>query len=170
MRGRLINPFVAEIAQLDIAATAADPDGAGVLTSGYDKTFREPVKLVATGQRARVEKASIFVPCQVEVGVFETLQQLASGNAPDSRIVLVFHFRDLELASLVDAQGYAKLRPNDRLVSIRRKRDLTVIQAIPKERGGLYITECQPQSFGLSGGERNLLLCTFEERARGLGT
>ena len=41
-----------------------------------------------------------------------------------------------------------------------------MIQQIPEARGGLYVTEAQPQSFGLSGGARNLLLVTFEEREK----
>lgn len=169
MRGRLINPFLAEIAQLDIAATAADPDAGGALTSGYDADFREVVKVPSTGLSARKEKATILVPCQVEVGTFETLQQLASGNTPDSKVTLVFHFADLERLGLVHpTTGHALIVPNDRLVSIRRHSDQVLIQAIPTERGGLYCTEAQPQSFGLSGGMRNLLLCAFEEREQGL--
>lgn len=45
MRGRLINPFLAEITQLDTVATAADPDGAGALVSGYDSDFKETIVL-----------------------------------------------------------------------------------------------------------------------------
>jgi len=98
MRGKLINPFLAEIAQLDTVATAADPDDTGPATSGYDPDFKETVVFGAlSGSRvdARRESAPIRVPCQVEVGTFEVLQQLAAGNSPNSRIVLVFHFRDL---------------------------------------------------------------------------
>ena len=51
MRGRLINPFLAELAQLDMAATAADPDGAGPLTSGYDSDFKETAMVAGSGWR-----------------------------------------------------------------------------------------------------------------------
>ena len=121
MRGRLINPFAAELAQLDTAATAADPDGPGPLTSGYDADFQETV---------------------------------------------LFHFGDLEQLGLVDpTTGDALLRPGDRLVAIRDLRTGDLVQAI-RTPPGLYLTEAQPQSFGL-GGRRNLLLATFSERALG---
>jgi hypothetical protein len=84
MRGRLINPFLAELARLDTAATAADPDGAGPLTSGYDPDFKETVVLPAAGS-ARREQPPIRLQCQVEIGTFEALQQLASGASPNSR-------------------------------------------------------------------------------------
>lgn len=168
-RGRLIHPFIAELARLDTAGTAADPDAGGPLVSGYDDDFREVVKLPGTGLSARKELPAIFVPCQPEIGTFEQLQQLASGAAPNAQLKLVFHFADLETMGLVDAAtGEALIRNNDRLVSIRRFSDNTLIQAIKTSTGGLFVTEVQPQSFGLSGGERNLLLCTFEEREQGL--
>lgn len=165
MRGRLINPFLAEIAQLDTVATAADPDGPGPGVSGYDADFKETVILEPAGGGrldARKEKAPVRVPCQVEVGAFEALQQLGAGNSPNSRIVLVFHFRDLEQMGLVDAAtGEALLRINDRLVAIHRM-DGALVQAV-RTPPGLYATEVQPQSFGL-GLSRNLLLVTFDER------
>jgi hypothetical protein len=168
MRGRLINPFLAEIARLDTVATGADPDGAGVLASGYDPDFKETLVLDDSGERrdARREMDPILVPCQVEVGAFEALQQLASGASPNSQVTLVFHFRDLERMGLVDpASGDALLRVNDRLVAIR---DLAgnLVQAV-RTRPGLYATEVQPQSFGL-GRSRNLLLVTFQERELGV--
>ena len=169
MRGRLINPFLAELARLDTVATAADPDGAGPLTSGYDPDFKETVMVPAAGERgldARKELPPIRIPCQVEVGSFEALQQLAAGNSPNSKVTLVFHFRDLERMALVDRDtGDALLRVNDRLVAIH---DLAsrLVQAI-RTPPGFYATEVQPQSFGL-GLSRNLLLVTFEERELGV--
>lgn len=168
MRGRLIHAFLAEIARLDTVATAADPDGAGPLTTGYDPDFKETVVLEDAGVRrdARREMAPILVRCQVEVGAFEALQQLASGTSPSSQVTLVFHFRDLERMGLVDpASGDSLLRVNDRLVAIR---DLAgaLVQAV-RSRPGLYATEVQPQSFGL-GRSRNLLLVTFQERDLGV--
>jgi hypothetical protein len=168
MRGRLINPFLAEIARLDTDATAADPDDAGPLTSGYDPDFKETIVLDDAGLRvdARREMPPVLVPCQVEVGAFEALQQLAGGNSPNSQVTLVFHFRDLERMGLVDpVSGDALLRVNDRLVAIR---DLAgvLVQAV-RARPGLYASEVQPQSFGL-GRARNLLLVTFQERDLGV--
>ena len=169
MRGRLINPFLAELARLDTVATAADPDGAGPLTGGYDPDFKETVLVPATDERgadARKEMPPIRIPCQVEVGVFEALQQLASGSSPNSKVTLVFHFRDLERMGLVDpGSGDALLRVNDRLVAIHDVAG-NLVQAI-RTPPGLYATEVQPQSFGL-GLSRNLLLATFEERELGV--
>lgn len=168
MRGRLINPFLAELARLDTAGTAADPDGAGPLDSGYDDDFREVSRNAVTGASYRAELPAILIPCQVEVSTFDQLQQLSSGNAPNARISLVFHFADLERLGLVDGTtGEPLIRNNDRLVSIRKCIDESLVQSIDALRGGLYITEVQPQSFGLSGGERNLLIATFEEREQG---
>lgn len=169
MRGRLINPFAAELAQLDAAATAADPDGPGPLTSGYDADFQETVLVPSSGGRgrdARREKPPIRVPCQVESQAFGELTELATGNSPRSHLVLVFHFADLEQLGLVDpTTGDVLLRPGDRLVAIRDLRTGAVVQAI-RTPPGLYLSEAQPQSFGL-GGRRNLLLATFGERALG---
>ena len=164
MRGRLINPFLAEIARLDTSATAADPDGAGPLASGYDPDFKETIVVEEpTGRRdARREMTPIRIPCQVEVGAFETLQQLAPGSSPSSRVTLVFHFADLERLGLVDAAtGDALLRVNDRLVAIYDMAG-NLVQAV-RTPPGLYATEVQPQSFGL-GGARNLLLVTLQSR------
>jgi hypothetical protein len=168
MRGRLINPFLAEIARLDTVATAADPDGPGPLVTGYDPDFKETLVLEDAGGRrdARDEMPPIRVPCQVEVGAFEALQQLAAGNSPSSQVTLVFHFRDLEGMGLVDApSGDVLLRVNDRLVAIR---DLggALVQAV-RTPPGLYATEVQPQSFGL-GRARNLLVTRWQTRELGV--
>ena len=167
MRGRLINSFVAELAQLDAEATAADPDGAGPLTSGYDADFREPVLVAAAdGLRdARQEKPTIRVPCQVEIQSFGALTELVSGNSPRSHLTLVFHFRDLERLGLVDpATGEPLLRTGDRLVALRDVRTDEIVQAI-RTPPGLYLVEPQPV-LGL-GERRNLLLATFDERSLG---
>jgi hypothetical protein len=165
MRGSLINKFLAEVARLDPTVTAGDPDGPGPLASGYDPDFKETV-LLAAGPRgrtdARRELPLVRLPCQVEVGAFEALQPLAGGDSPDSRISLVFHFRDLEMRGLVNpATGAALLRVNDRLVALYDTSG-DLVQSI-RTPPGLYATQVQPQSFGL-GRARNLLLVTFEDR------
>jgi len=168
MRGKLINPFLAELARLDTVTTAADPDGVGPLTSGYDPDFKETVVIETAGRRrdARREMLPVRLPCQVEVGAFEALQQLAAGNSPGSQVTLVFHFRDLERRHMVDPiTGDALLRVNDRLVAIRNLAG-DLVQAV-RTPPGLYATEVQPQSFGL-GRSRNLLLVTFQERELGV--
>jgi hypothetical protein len=170
MRGRLINPFLAEIAQLDPGATAADPDGPGPLESGYDPDFKETAMVPGAswrGRDARKEKPPLQIPCQVEVATFGELQELLTGMSPRSHLILVFHFRDLEAMGLVEpATGGALLRVNDRLVSIRDYHTGEVVQTV-RTPPGLYVTEAQPQSFGLGLGQRNLLLATFNERALG---
>ena len=177
MRGRLIWPMLAEIAQLDTDATAQDPDAGGPLTAGYDDVFREPVKLPPAGSGGgtthRVDKPPVLLPVQVEPQVFEQLQMLATGNSPTSLIRLVFHYRDLEAAGFVEAAtGRPLLRINDRLVSIRDYRTQELIEEIPNPPG-LWATQVQSRSFGLSSLKRNLLLVTFEERRTaelGVGT
>jgi hypothetical protein len=169
MRGRLINPFLAELAQLDTVATAEDPDGAGPLASGYDRDFKETVIVPDTGWRgrdARQEKPLVQIPCQVEVSSFGELQELLTGMSPRSHLVLVFHFQDLERMGLVDpGSGDALLRVDDRLVAIRDYHTGELVQAV-RTPPGLYITEVQPQSFGI-GLRRNLIFAIFNERALG---
>ena len=176
MRGHLINPFIAEIAQLDTVATAADPDGAGTLTSGFDDDFREVVRVAdaadpdnQAGVSARQEKTHIYLPCQVETeDAFDNMRMFAAGNVPQFSIALLFHFRDLENAGLVHATtGSALLENNDRLVAIRKLSNNALVESIPNPPG-LFATRVMPRSFGLSGGERNLLLVTFEDREQGL--
>lgn len=163
MRGRLINPFKLKLYQLDTTASTADPDGAGPETSGYDPDFREPVRL-PDGSSGRKEKAPILIPVQVEVTTYEQLLQQAGGNDPNSTVAFVFHFLDLEQAGMLDANGNAMIRIGDRAAGIYRYRDETLIQNLGEDGGGLFCTEAQPRSFGLSGGERNILLATFVSR------
>lgn len=152
---------------MDTEQTAADPDGPGPLTSGYDDDFKEPVSVPVdpesqTGESARVEKPLILVPCQVEDAVWEALQSFPTGISPDFRILLVFHFKDLERLGLVDiASGDALIRVNDRLVSIKDKNE-NLVQAVP-DPPGLFVTEAQPRAYGL-GKKRNLFLATFRDR------
>jgi hypothetical protein len=164
MRGRLINPFLAELYRLDTAATAADPDGAGALTSGYDPEFRETRRVADgswAGASARKEGTAIRVRCQVEVPIWGEMKALLSGIERSDRVLLVFHYRDLERASLVaSATGEANIRVNARLGGIYRL-DGTLEQAMPG--GGLYAIAAQTTSYGL-GRRRNLLVVTFEGR------
>lgn len=165
MRGRLINPFKVTIARLDTTSTAADPDAGGPLTSGYDSTFRAPLPKVGGGDY-RAELADIVVPCQFENDdAYERLGQTAAGNDTDTRLRCVFHFQDLEELDLVDlTTGEAKFRIGDRLKSVHRYEDGSLIQRMGLDGGGFFCTEVKPVSFGLSGGERNLLVCTYEAR------
>lgn len=159
MRGRLINPFLAALHRLDTVATE---------TAGYDPRFRSPTVSRPTGPdgarlTTRRELAEIRVPCQVETENIERQRQGPGGNVPDGKLWLVFHFKDLELLGLVDPNGDAKIRVNDRLAAIYRKTG-ELERAFP---AGLYVVEAQPRSFGI-GLRKNLLLVTFDDRPQGL--
>lgn len=168
MRGRLVFPFLVELAQLDTAATEGDPDGAGPLTSGYDEDFREPVMVLAapgdqTGASARVESGPIQFRAQIEPAMFERLEMLLGGESPDSRFAIVAHYRDLERLNLVDATtGKPLIRKNDRLVRILNCDSGDLIEEIP-DPPGLFVRQVQSRGFG-PGRTRNLLLIEFEER------
>ncbi|MFH0902223.1 MAG: hypothetical protein V2A73_16445 [Pseudomonadota bacterium] len=169
-RGRLIFPFLAELARLDTSATAeVDPDGMGPLMSGYDADFKESVLVDADGdglaERVRREHPAVFLPCQVEPDAFDALRLLATGNSPRTRIELLFHFSDLEREGLVDKEaGDALIRPGDRLVALHDRAG-ALVQAI-RTPPGLYATEARPIGFGLGLGnpQRNLLLVIFGDR------
>jgi len=168
MKVRLVRPLVAEIAQLDTVATAA-VDPAGPAIWGYDPDFKEPVVAApeseGIGTSQRQEKAPIRVPAQVEFGPFEQLRQAFSGNLPDSRIVLVMDFEDLERLGLIDPGGNETLlRPNDRIVQILNGH-AEVIEAFPSPPG-MFITELRP-GYGLDA-DRNIILAFASEREQGL--
>lgn len=173
-RGRLIFPFLCDVARLDTAATAADPDAGGPLVEGYDDEFREPVIVppAATQGSARgvVRRVESVVRCeaQIEDDQYEKLEMVATGRTAESSVILVFHFADLERRGLVDTvTGEALIRINDRLDSIYTRRGV-LVQSV-RNPPGLFCVEAKPRSFGLdlSSSHRNLLVCTFEARATG---
>lgn len=160
MRGRLIFPMLVDVARFDPAATA------GPASDGFDDEFREPVVDPPAGGSSgrgtvRREETVVTLHAQVEDDSFEALEMLRTGRSPRSAVRLVFHFAELEAQGLLDPDGLPLLRINDRLVSIRRP-DGSLVQNIPNPPG-LFCTESQPRAFGL-GGERNLLLMSFESR------
>jgi len=175
MRGRLIFSFLAELFRLDTHAMATvDPDGAGPLETGYDPDFKELVVVDqdddGIGERRRAEHEPVRVPCQVDTEVFEELRMFPSGNAPRSRIDLIFHFKDLERLGLVDAaSGDALVRPGDRLAALYDKAG-ALVQSV-RTPPGLYVTEARPTGFGLNMARprRNLLLVAFEDRQPAAG-
>jgi hypothetical protein len=173
-RGRLIYPFVIELYQLDTAATDADPDGVGPLTSGYDEDFREPVKVLSDpddqlGASARVESGPIYIEVQIEPNMYERLQMMLSGESPESRFVVIAHYDYLERNGLIEAAtGRPLIRKNDRLSKILQVNTGTLIEEIPNPPG-LFIHQIQSRGFGL-GPERNLLLIAFEEREKSAKT
>jgi len=168
-RGRLIFPFLIELAQLDTEAMAADPDGDGPQTSGYDLDFREPVIITqsvddVTGDPLRLERCTTF-KCQIEDKEMEALRQVLGGTSPDSAITLVMHFKDLEKVGLVDDNGRATIRKNDRLAKIFNKKG-KLIMVVP-DPPGLYVTSATDAGFGI-GPFRNLLIVKFDEREQGV--
>lgn len=168
IRGRLINPFMAVIARFDRNATREEsPDDAGEIPGGFDDVFKEPIVITGTdGARDEVRREKLIrVPCQVEDHAFMAQRMTLAGNNADSRLSLVFHFRDLERLGLVDPDtGTARITPNDRLVEIRSYCCKRLVQKIPNPPG-LYATQALPSSFAL-GGQRNILVVTFQERER----
>lgn len=169
MRGRLILPFLAQIYRLDTNLTAADPDGAGPLVSGYDPDFHEPVLLAGPGGEGpgttrRVESAPVLLPCQVEVGSVEKRQMFFSGNSPDQRLILVFHMKDLERLGFVDSVGRVGLHREDRLAAIYDKHGV-LVRELPT---ALYASQVEPAEYGL-GSKQNLLTVYFDERETGVG-
>lgn len=169
-RGRLIWPFIAEIARLDTAGTEALPPPTGHQGdgSGMDKDFREPNLQGAdpVGVVGRAESTVINMPCQVEDEEFETLRQQTQGNVPTSRVSLAFHAIDLEKQGLIDANGNANIRVNSRLNRILLSKDNSLVWK-PPNPPGLFLTAIRPASFGLSGLKRNLFLSVWEDREIG---
>lgn len=165
-RGRLIWPFVAEIAQIDTAATQTGPPN-----PGYDAEFREPVRVPDLTERgshsARREKASIFIQCQVRTPEDKKQTMAGAGDLSATAVTLVFHFSDLERLGLVD--GTTKepnLRVNDRLVAItRRNGDKVRTFANPP---GMFAAHLRESGWGLSNLSRNLLVVDFVDREQGV--
>lgn len=183
MRGRLIFPFVVELARLDTSATKADPDGtltdtaASPITSGYDDIFREPVAIKRdtdndgapndedrTGIVHRVETC-IQVPAQIHPESFDQLQQLMTGANHSAVFELWFHYRDLERLNLVNPDnGKPLINNNDRLHRIYDC-DGNLIEEIG-DPPGLYATQVQSRGFSF-GRSRNILVVLFNEREQG---
>ncbi len=168
-RGRTIFKFFCEIAPLDLVATAADPDGAGPKTSGYDDIFRETVILPTSdriGASARKEATLIRVPGQFSEGTnaFLQLMMAPTGSLSTTEFSIVFHFADLERLGLVEvATGLAKIKVGDRLSAIYDKYG-NLSHKIPLVPGA-YVTKAEPH-FGLNGG-KNLLMVVFRGRDPG---
>lgn len=166
-RGRLIFPFIVELGLLDTYATAADPDGAGPLTSGYDDEFREPITLPgpgsASGQLRRLETRRRFF-AQIEDNLAEFVELKATGNSPRNILGLIFHYSDLESAGAVQlANGKPIIKaPGARLIGIHDPRSGALIEKYDNPPG-YFSVESKSMGYGL-GPFRNLLLVLFQER------
>jgi len=167
-RGRLIFPFMLEIAPLNLAGTAADPDAGGPLTTGYDQDFGEAEVLPTNdrlGRSARAESTAVRIPGQfLSTSAFLKSQQAANGNLASTEFSVLFHFADLEGAGLVETStGTAKIKVGDRLVAVYTMAGDLVqkVRSVP----GAFVISALPL-FGL-GGTRNLLEVTFKGRDPG---
>lgn len=161
MRGRLINAFLVELAQLDSQLSAQT-------LPGMDDIFREPKVRVnpQTQQRELGRKErTIRLPAQVENGNYQQLVMLANGVAPKTQLKLVFHYEDFEERGMVDDTGRnLPVRPTDRLVAVYSLEDARLLVNFPYPPG-VFITESSPEGF--MGGRLNLLVCTIGDRPQG---
>lgn len=172
MRGRLIYRFKARLHIHDTQTQANADVAPGV--PGFDSDFREPATVDLDGdgvaERIRPELPAVLVDCQVEPDKLDILNMRPSGNDPQSMVELVFHFRDLEAAGLVDTvDGIARLRPGTRLSELLTT-SLESIQLMAPPTG-LFAVEARPIGWGLGlrGSRRNLLLVRFGSRSEGIG-
>lgn len=154
---------------LDTAASAADPDAGGPLTSGYDERFRTPVKVLAdpadqVGVTNRVEGAAIQIPAQIEAEEQERLEMMLSGDSPDGRFRIILHYKDLERLGLLDANNQPTIKKHDRLARILDKLG-NEVEVIPNPPG-LFVVQVMSRGWGLGGAvpSRNLVFVDFEDR------
>ena len=161
-RGRLIFPFLVELAQLDLTETESGS------SKGFDDDFKE-TKIVQTSDRlgssTRSESTLIKLPGQFgNPQSMAVLMEVQTGNISPVEFEILFHFRDLEANSLIEAStGSAKIKVGDRLNAIYRMNG-DLVQKI-RNPPGAFITKAMP-TFGLHGA-RNLLVCTFKSRDQG---
>ncbi len=145
-RGCLIQPFLAEMHRLDLAAMAA----AGRLDEDYREVKGE-----------RIEMDPVLIPAQIEPDSFQRQMRRELGDVKAGVFGLTFHFADLEELGLVDAgTGIALIHPNDRMGAIHEM-DGTLVQQFP-DPPGMYVEEATP-SFGI-GRKRNLLIVRLMSR------
>ena len=178
MRGRLLNTVTADLRRLDVAATAADPDlvvdshghvvSDGPLVSGYDNTFRAPVRIPDgsyRGKKARVEAAPLLLRCQFEVAQLNALGMLASGWMTELDCGCVFHMRDLERAGLFASNGDPKIWLGTRLAGLYDRQNRLIQSWV--DPPGMYAVKSEPRALGVIGSSRNLLLVRFTPREQG---
>jgi hypothetical protein len=127
---------------------------------------------VSGSSRGTISRSETIVTCraQIEPATFEQLSMMLNGRSPNSQMIVVMHYRDLEDAGLVEsATGRPLIRINDRLSAIKHDVTLDLIEQIPNPPG-LFITEVKSSGFGLTSLKRNLLIVTFEARDLGVLT
>lgn len=164
MRGRLINAYRVQVAQLDAQLSEQT-------LPGTNRVYREPNVGVDPNTHQRVtgrKERTIWLPAQIETGNYGQLVVLANGIAPKSALKIIFHYEDLEELGMVDDQRRnTPVRVTDRLVSIHSAEDDELLLAFPYPPG-VFCTEASPE--GLMGGRLNLLVTTWGDRAQGRPT
>ncbi len=169
--GGLIHPQLVEIERIDTVATEAAGD--------YDDIFGRPKRTspgeVAAGIppegsiRSTVNtayQAVIRLSAQIETIDKFKLRQIATGDIPDTMMLLVFSMRELRTQGLIDVHGKPTLRNNDRFHRALNPRTLTIItEHVPP----LYGIDNGAESYGLTNLTANLFTMLFQDRKQGLG-
>jgi hypothetical protein len=160
----LLFPSDIEIFPLDVASMAADPDGAGALTTGIDPDYRAPALLPSadrTGKVNRLEGTAITIPAQVDPESLERLQMMPTGDQNGGTVFFTVKFADLEESGLLDSKGNPKLR-RARIGSI--KKDDEVVYAFP-DPPGMFVDQVVP-STGFNGRPNTLTIrCSTRDPA-----
>lgn len=169
-RGSLIFPMAIEITRIDVGSTRD--------ASGFDDRRAEPRLLPVAddepgippigslrGTKAIAYLAPVIVEAQVEDGNTNALIAALTGKDTEIDFGLVLHYADLEADDLVDANGHPKFRVGDKLTKILDPDTHETILVIP-DPPGVFATEVNDQSFGLSSHARNLLYIRFQRRSR----
>jgi hypothetical protein len=165
----LLQKAVAVIYPLDISATRAK-DPAGEPDTGYSNTFDEVIVYDESNERttARTEGTAIYVPCQVENLTDERLRQMITGDAPVTNMAFVFHRRNLEKLSLLDANKDVILKKGDRISHLEKYGAPvgTIIKTFADP--GLYIYEIRSKSWGFGSDGYDLELVLTTKRREGV--
>ncbi len=174
-RGRVLRWQVFELGILDTLSTATEPGVTGV-ASGYDRRYREPIKKPASastggpggpGETNRSERI-VEVRGQFELPKEGEIRMAVMGNLPQTEVKIVCHFEDLEAAGLVEpSNGRPLIREMTRLIKCSHRSGRLIEDFSTRN---LYAKEALSASFGLAGGDRNLLILSFAQRDQGAST
>lgn len=157
-RGRLINKFVAVIARLDTATTAAVPGG------GYDPEFDTAIPVQdgsQLGAPSRREMADLRINCQLDRKSWGEQNLGRGGRQIVADIVLTLHWPDLENLGLIGTDGEPTLKKGDRIVRIETVKG--AVEATFDNPPGMFITDFERAGHGQApfGTPRTNLLYTY---------
>lgn len=154
-------PKLVRVARYDTAATAAaggvdHEAGALVVTNKNDGSPRTV---------ARVETTIDLEGC-IETAGWEAMARGPLGNSPRHGRRVVFRKGDLLEAGLIqEANGIVLLKSTDRLDAVLDIETGALVEQIPASPG-FYATQVEPVGYGPGPAGPNLVVMTFEERAR----